>query len=200
MNVTKYFTILNRTVKKSTWVYCDGAGGRDLYFIKVIITTIIRPMHVRGNKRGTTNILKQFILKPHFSRLYKISADWPHRYDLPLCCCCMQCQEYIILSNWSQFVYKYHPPYHPAFMIVRGDIFKSRYHGNHMKHWKIHLFKLLGSRCQCYFWLCSIGETCWATAWNTVLCRYKEVNFLKTPHKRHTIARPLEQCMGCLLW
>ena len=35
---------------------------------------------------------------------------------------------------------------------------------------------------------------------NTLECRYNVVSFLKTPHKRHPIACPLGQDMGCLLW
>ena len=35
---------------------------------------------------------------------------------------------------------------------------------------------------------------------NTVQCRYNAVNFFTNIYKRHPIARPLGQGMGCLLW
>ena len=34
----------------------------------------------------------------------------------------------------------------------------------------------------------------------TVRCCYSVVSFLHNSHKRHPIARPLEQGMGCVLW
>ena len=35
---------------------------------------------------------------------------------------------------------------------------------------------------------------------NTMRCRYSAVCFLKNPHERHPIARPLGRAIGCLLW
>ena len=35
---------------------------------------------------------------------------------------------------------------------------------------------------------------------STVRCRYNAVNFITNSHKRHPMARPLGQGMGCLLW
>ena len=34
----------------------------------------------------------------------------------------------------------------------------------------------------------------------TVRCRYNTFNFLRNPHQRQPIARPLGRDMGCLLW
>ena len=35
---------------------------------------------------------------------------------------------------------------------------------------------------------------------NTVRRHYNTINFLKNPHNRHPISRPLGQIVGCLLW
>ena len=46
----------------------------------------------------------------------------------------------------------------------------------------------------------AIQESYWEIFRHAVQCRYNTVNFLKNIHKRHPIARPLGQGMGCLLW
>ena len=40
----------------------------------------------------------------------------------------------------------------------------------------------------------------WYGEYVTVWCRFNAVNFLKNPHNRHPISRPLGRDMGCLLW
>ena len=82
---------------------------------------------------------------------------------------------------------------HPEYMSFSHQFDKNRqdiYHAEHW-YWRWHNHCLI---------ICRFSLTHWGRVMHTVETLYNTINFCWSTHKRHSIARPKGQGMGCLLW